>query len=73
MIRDGLLRNHVHIGCVNSAPRDFQNALTHLTQLAADRRDALAALITCRVRPEESLWHYEHRQPQGIKTVVMYE
>lgn len=35
--------------------------------------DAVAALITRRVRGEEALWHYEHREPQGIKTVVMYD
>ena len=44
----------------------------HLTLLAKDRRAELAALITARVKPEQALWHYEHRQPQGIKTVVTY-
>jgi glucose 1-dehydrogenase len=73
LVRDGLLRNHIHLGCVNAAPRDFDDALRHLEQLAVDRREALLALITARVRPEESLWHYGHRQPQGIKSVVMYE
>ena len=72
-MRDGLLRNHIHLGCVNAAPRDFHDALAHLGQLAKDRRAGLlTALITARVRPEDSLWHYEHRQPQGIKTVLMY-
>jgi len=73
MVREGLLRNHIHIGCVNSAPRDFEDALLHLAQLASDRREPLAALITCRIGQSESLWHYEHRQPQGIKTVVIYQ
>jgi glucose 1-dehydrogenase len=72
LMREGLLRNHIHLGCVNAAPRDFADALEHLSALAASRRGELAALITARVRPEESLWHYEHRQPQGIKTVLMY-
>jgi threonine dehydrogenase-like Zn-dependent dehydrogenase len=71
MIREGLLRNHLHIGCVNEAPRDFDDALAHLALLAKDRREELSALITARVRLEDSLWHYEHRQPQGIKTLVM--
>lgn len=73
LVREGLLRNHIHVGSVNAAPRDFQDALAHLSQLASDRRAELAALITARVRPEDSLWHYEHREPQGIKTVLMYE
>jgi threonine dehydrogenase-like Zn-dependent dehydrogenase len=73
LVREGLLRNHLHIGCVNAALRDFRDALAHLEQLAADRRAELDALITARVRPEDSLWHYEHRQPQGIKTVLVYE
>ena len=73
LVREGLLRNHLHIGCVNAAARDFSDALKHLERLAADRRSELAALITARVRPEDSLWHYEHRQPQGIKTVLIYE
>ena len=71
-MREGLLRNHLHIGCVNAAPRDFRDALAHLAELSRDRRADLAALVTARVPIEESLWHYAHRQPQGIKTVVMY-
>jgi glucose 1-dehydrogenase len=72
LMREGLLRNHIHLGCVNAAPRDFSDALAHLSALAASGRRELLALITARVRPEDSLWHYEHRQPQGIKTVLMY-
>lgn len=72
LMRDGLLRNHLHIGCVNAAPRDFRDALAHLALLASDRRAELSALITARVPIGESLWHYGHRQPQGIKTVVEY-
>jgi len=72
LMREGLLRNHLFVGCVNAAPRDFHDALAHLGQLAADRRAALLALITRRVRPDEAAWHYQHREPQGIKTVVMY-
>ncbi len=71
LMRDAVVRNHVHIGCVNAAPRDFHDALAHLDQLRRQRPEALSALITARVSPEESLWHYEHRQPQGIKTVVV--
>jgi glucose 1-dehydrogenase len=72
-VREGLLRNHLHIGSVNAAPRDFDHALQHLAQLAPKRRAEIAALITARVAVEDSLWHYAHRQPQGIKTVVMYD
>lgn len=72
LMRDGLIRNHLHIGCVNAAPRDFRDALAHLAQLKGQYAARLAALITARVRLEDSLWHYEHRQPQGIKTVIEY-
>jgi threonine dehydrogenase-like Zn-dependent dehydrogenase len=72
LMRDGILRNHVHVGTVNAARRDFQHALAHLSELRRSHPGELAALITARVRPEDSLWHYEHRQPQGIKTVLMY-
>jgi glucose 1-dehydrogenase len=72
LVREGLLRNHIHIGCVNAAPRDFEDALKHLVQLAGQHRAELSALITARVAPEEALVHYEQRMPQGIKTVVMY-
>lgn len=72
MMRHGVLRNHVHLGAVNAAPRDFHHALEHLDQLRSTHAAALGSLITARVPPEESLWHYEHRQPQGIKTVVEF-
>jgi threonine dehydrogenase-like Zn-dependent dehydrogenase len=72
LMRDGLVRNHIHLGCVNAAPRDFADALIHLAQLKKTHADQLAALITARVAPAESLWHYTHRQPQGIKTVLVY-
>jgi glucose 1-dehydrogenase len=71
LMRDGLIRNHLHIGTVNAAPRDFHDALAHLAQLHKTHAGQLASLFTARVNPAESLWHYEHRQPQGIKTVVM--
>jgi threonine dehydrogenase-like Zn-dependent dehydrogenase len=70
LMRDGLIRNQLHIGSVNAAPRDFHDALAHLSQLKRTHARELASLITARVSLEESLWHYEHRQPQGIKTVV---
>jgi len=73
LMRDGLVRNHLHIGCVNAAPRDFADALVHLAQLKRTHAAELAALITARVRPEDSLWHYTNRQPQGIKTVLQFE
>jgi threonine dehydrogenase-like Zn-dependent dehydrogenase len=73
LMRDSLVRNHLHIGCVNAAPRDFADALTHLAQLKRTHAAELAEIITARVRPADSLWHYTHRQPQGIKTVLVYD
>lgn len=72
MMRDGILRNHLHLGTVNAAVRDFRDALAHLEQLQQTHAGALADLFTARVALSESLWHYERRQPQGIKTVVEY-
>ena len=70
---EGLFRNNVHLGCVNSAPRDFANAIEHLPCLLESTPDAIQGLITERVAPEDALWHYENRRPQGIKTVVVYD
>jgi threonine dehydrogenase-like Zn-dependent dehydrogenase len=72
LMRDGILRNHVHVGTVNAAARDFHDALDHLSALQETHAAALANLITARVSPADALWHYEHREPQGIKTVVVY-
>lgn len=73
LLRQGLVRNHLHLGSVNAAMRDFDDALSHLDQLRQSDPQTLTSLITARVAPAESLWHYTHRQPQGIKTVLMYE
>jgi threonine dehydrogenase-like Zn-dependent dehydrogenase len=72
MMRDGILRNHLHLGTVNSARRDFADALVHLAHLQITHAAELAALFTSRVSIGDSLWHYEHREPQGIKTVVTH-
>jgi threonine dehydrogenase-like Zn-dependent dehydrogenase len=72
LMRHGVLRNHVHVGCVNAARRDFRDALDDLSKLAATHRGQLSALITDRVAPEDSLWHFTNRRPQGIKTVLEY-
>lgn len=73
MMGQGILRNHLHLATVNSAPRDFRDALEHLAQLQTTHPSELAALFTARVPCDASaLWHYEHREPQGIKTIVAY-
>ncbi len=72
MMRQTLLGNHLHVGTVNAAPRDFQDAILHLTQLKPKYAAELQALITARVKPEDSLWHFQHRQEQGVKTVIEY-
>jgi len=71
-MRDGLLSNHICLGSVNAAPRDFSRALEYLLQLQREKGDTLARMITKRLEPAESLWHYQNREPQGIKTVLMY-
>jgi threonine dehydrogenase-like Zn-dependent dehydrogenase len=73
LMRDGLLRNNLFIGSVNCAPRDFRDAIAHLHHWYHRNDRALSQLITARVTQQDALWHYEHRQPQGIKTVVHFE
>lgn len=73
MMRDSLLRNHLILGCVNAAARDFSDALAHLEHFHQRMPEVLARLVTSRVSQDEALWHYEHRTPQGIKTVVEFE
>ncbi|MFN5584982.1 MAG: alcohol dehydrogenase catalytic domain-containing protein [Planctomyces sp.] len=72
MMLHGLLNNHLHIGCVNSAPRVFHDALNHLGPLKTTHAAELQSLITAKVSLEDSLWHYQHREPQGIKTIIEY-
>ena len=73
MMRTGIIRNHVHIGTVNSAPRDFRQALDHLMKVYQQHPNLLESMITDQIAPADSLWHYRHRKPQGIKTVLMFE
>jgi threonine dehydrogenase-like Zn-dependent dehydrogenase len=73
LLRDSLLGNHIFIGSVNSAPRDFHDALSDLEQLSTDCPLVLDQLFTDRVSPADALWHYENRRPHGIKTVVQYD
>jgi threonine dehydrogenase-like Zn-dependent dehydrogenase len=73
LMRDAVLRNHVHVGTVNAAPRDFAAALQHLAELQTRCGADLAAILTERVSPRNALWHYRNRVPQGIKTVVTYD
>jgi len=73
LLRDSLLANHVFIGSVNSAPRDFHDALKDLAQLADTNRPALDQIFTDRVSPEDAVWHYQNRRKHGIKTVVHYD
>lgn len=72
VMRNGILRNHVHLGTVNAAPRDFAMALDDLAKLSKTHRRPLEAIVTDRVSQADALWHYENRRPQGIKTVVEY-
>ena len=73
LVRDGLIRNQLFLGSENAAVRDFHDAIAHLRQMHAARPKAVEAIITARIGPDDALWHFEHRQPQGIKTVVSYE
>jgi len=73
MMRNGLLRNHLHLGSVNAAPRDFEQALLDLAWWQLRQPQTLAALLTDHVAPRDSLEHYLTRKTQGIKTVLHYD
>jgi threonine dehydrogenase-like Zn-dependent dehydrogenase len=73
LMRDAMLRNHIHIGCVNAASRDFTDALGHLGQLHSSDADSLSAVITDRIAPADSLRYYQERDRRSVKVVLMYE
>lgn len=70
LMRNAIIRNHLLLGSVNSAPRDFRDAMRHLAQLQQTHAEPLEAIITDRLLPRESLWHYQHRRPQSVKAVI---
>ena len=73
LMRLGVIRNHLHIGSVNAAPRDFAHAIRDLQRLWDSHAGQLQSLITARIAPADALWHYRHRPPQSIKTVLVFE
>ncbi len=72
LMRDSLMLNHLHIGCVNAAPRDFRDALAHLAWMKQMSPAALAKIFTRRTSPADSLPYFTGRESQGIKTVLHY-
>lgn len=72
MMRNAILRNHIFLGTVNNAPQDMQSGVDFLVALNEKYGSAIRKLVTCRVDPENALWHYQNREPQGIKTVIEY-
>ncbi len=72
LIRVGLVRNHIHLGCVNAAPRDFEEALQVLQRLAPTHRPLLKQLMTEQVSLEESLELFHRRRRGTIKAVVEF-
>ena len=72
LMRQAVMRNHLHLGSVNAAPRDFEDALRHLQAALLENADSLKRLITARLSFDEASSHFSMRQPQGIKSVVTY-
>lgn len=72
LMRRSLLGNHLFVGTVNAAPRDFRDALTHLARLKRTHAAPLAALLTAHLSMTDALPHYTQRVPQAIKTVISY-
>ncbi len=72
LMQSAVVRNQIHFGCVNAAPRDFQQALLNLAQLEKTHPKQLRQIITARVPVDVAPRHFERRMPQGIKVVVVY-
>ena len=72
LMRIAILRNHIHLGSVNAAMRDFVDALDHLRMLQYERPASVARLFTKRVAFEDSLVEYTSREPQSVKVVVHF-
>jgi threonine dehydrogenase-like Zn-dependent dehydrogenase len=72
LIRDGLIRNNLFIGCVNAAPRDFAEALARLEDWRRRSSPLLARMMTDRVAPTAALDHFAARRRDSIKTVIEY-
>ena len=73
IMRAGILRNHVYLGTVNNAPVDMAAALEHLVSQRPRYGSAIRQLVTRRISVDDSLWHYQHRERQGVKTVVVFD
>lgn len=73
IMRAGILRNHIYLGTVNNAPVDMGRALEHLVSQRPRYGSAIRQLVTRQISVDESLWHYQNREPQGVKTVVVFD
>ena len=73
IMRAGILRNHIYLGTVNNAPVDMGRALEHLISQRPRYGSAIRQLVTRQISVDESLWHYQNREPQGVKTVVVFD
>ncbi|QDU94779.1 zinc-binding dehydrogenase [Lignipirellula cremea] len=72
-MRRAVVGNHLHLGSVNAAPRDFADALQHLAQMQASHPQPMAALISDRAPFHDALAQYQNRNKQGVKAIVQYE
>jgi aldose 1-dehydrogenase [NAD(P)+] len=72
MMGEAIFRNHIILGTVNSAHRDFVDALTHLKQLKAEYPSATNKLFTERLSAKDSLEFYNERTKQSVKTLVHF-
>ena len=73
LMRHAILRNHLHLGTVNSAERDFQDALQHLRQLRQRLPEVVSRIVTDKVGLDWSLVEFTGRQVQSVKVVVSYD
>jgi len=73
LMRRTLVHNQIHIGSVNSAPRDFTGAIANLSRLRRENAAAAHGLITRRAAIGDALDHFARREQGSIKTVFLYE
>ncbi|HAN98512.1 MAG TPA: hypothetical protein DCQ98_14240 [Planctomycetaceae bacterium] len=72
LMRDAILRNHLFVGIVNSAQRDFRAAFRNLGWFL-EQGIAPERLITHRLSIDRSLSHLHGRTGQAIKSIIEFD
>ena len=72
LMRNAVMKNHLHLGSVNAADRDFVDGLDNLRSMNRTRPEALRRMFTTHVPFEAALDEYTARRKQSVKVVIQY-